>query len=276
MFIYCTYLTIYSGNKLPPFYIGHSTIERVESQGYNGTPTSKEYREVFVSERSENPHLFKTKIITKHKLRKEATEKEEYFLKRFDVKNNPLYFNKCNGHKDFCIQDKVSIETRQKQSKAKKDMILCKDSFNNKRFVTRDEFNLNPELVGHMKGRKVRRNKPGIKGYVVCKDTEGNIIRVTKEEFNSNPNLVGNTKHHIKKPETIQKQKEKCIGKVRCKDLDGNIFFVPKEEFNSNPNLFGLQKGRKFQNVTCPHCGKSGAGGNMTRYHFDNCKSFPD
>lgn len=25
--------------------------------------------------------------------------------------------------------------------------------------------------------------------------------------------------------------------------------------------------------VTCPHCGKSGKGGNMTRYHFDNCST---
>ena len=26
--------------------------------------------------------------------------------------------------------------------------------------------------------------------------------------------------------------------------------------------------------VECPHCGKSGGGGNMKRYHFDNCKAF--
>jgi hypothetical protein len=24
---------------------------------------------------------------------------------------------------------------------------------------------------------------------------------------------------------------------------------------------------------TCPHCGKEGKGGNMTRYHFDNCNT---
>lgn len=27
------------------------------------------------------------------------------------------------------------------------------------------------------------------------------------------------------------------------------------------------------QQRTCPHCGKVGAGGNMGRYHFDNCKN---
>ena len=34
--------------------------------------------------------------------------------------------------------------------------------------------------------------------------------------------------------------------------------------------------GMKFKIVTCPHCGKQGGGGNMTRYHFDNCKLKPE
>jgi predicted GIY-YIG superfamily endonuclease len=29
----------------------------------------------------------------------------------------------------------------------------------------------------------------------------------------------------------------------------------------------------KRQIVTCPHCEKQGGGGNMRRYHFDNCKA---
>lgn len=33
--IYCTYITFYRGSKLPPFYIGHSTIKKVE-KGYRG------------------------------------------------------------------------------------------------------------------------------------------------------------------------------------------------------------------------------------------------
>lgn len=31
--------------------------------------------------------------------------------------------------------------------------------------------------------------------------------------------------------------------------------------------------GHDYPDVTCPHCGKVGSGGNMKRYHFDNCKS---
>ena len=31
-------------------------------------------------------------------------------------------------------------------------------------------------------------------------------------------------------------------------------------------------RGYKYNQVTCPHCNKEGAGGNMKRFHFDNCK----
>ena len=36
-----------------------------------------------------------------------------------------------------------------------------------------------------------------------------------------------------------------------------------------------INKGRKYKMklVKCPHCGKEGKGGNMTRYHFDKCKN---
>lgn len=29
-----------------------------------------------------------------------------------------------------------------------------------------------------------------------------------------------------------------------------------------------------FVEKTCPHCNKTGKGGNMTRYHFNNCKEY--
>ena len=31
--------------------------------------------------------------------------------------------------------------------------------------------------------------------------------------------------------------------------------------------------GHKYTKVICPHCKKKGGGGNMKRYHFDNCKN---
>lgn len=37
--------------------------------------------------------------------------------------------------------------------------------------------------------------------------------------------------------------------------------------------ISAANNGRIFPEKTCPHCLKNGAGPNMTRYHFDNCKS---
>jgi len=59
---FVVYLTIYRGNKMPPFYIGYSSESKV-LQGYNGTVKSRKYRDIWKSERQENPQLFKTLVI---------------------------------------------------------------------------------------------------------------------------------------------------------------------------------------------------------------------
>lgn len=92
MDIYCVYLTSYFGNKLPQFYIGSSTIKRINS-GYHGSISSKKYKEIYKQELKENPHFFKTKIISKYKTRKEAIEKEKYFQIMLNVVKSPMYFN---------------------------------------------------------------------------------------------------------------------------------------------------------------------------------------
>ena len=90
--IYCTYLTTYSGNKLPMFYIGSTSITKIRN-GYKGSVSSKEYKQIWEKELKENPHLFKTKIITLHSDRKLATEKENYFHIKMNVVKSTLYLN---------------------------------------------------------------------------------------------------------------------------------------------------------------------------------------
>lgn len=93
MTTYCTYLTIYSGNKLPPFYIGSSSIARI-NKGYRGSVLSKVYKETWKNELLTNPHLFKTKVLTTHNDRKEATIREKSLQKSLSVVKNPLYINR--------------------------------------------------------------------------------------------------------------------------------------------------------------------------------------
>lgn len=92
MSIYCVYLTTYSGNKLPPFYIGSSSKRRIES-GYRGSVLSKKYKEIWKQELTDNPHLFKTRIICTYKSSEESREKELKLQKLLNVVHSDMYIN---------------------------------------------------------------------------------------------------------------------------------------------------------------------------------------
>lgn len=89
---YITYLTIYSGTKLPPFYIGSTSLEK-HLNGYNGTILSQKYKSIYKQEQKENPHLFDSLIIEEFETREEATDCERYYQLRYDVVQSALFFN---------------------------------------------------------------------------------------------------------------------------------------------------------------------------------------
>jgi hypothetical protein len=90
--IYCTYLTVYKGNKLPPFYIGSTSVVKINN-GYRGSVKSKKYKEIWKSELKNNPNLFTTKIVTIHDSRQEALDKEDLLHKKLNVVKSPMYIN---------------------------------------------------------------------------------------------------------------------------------------------------------------------------------------
>jgi hypothetical protein len=91
---YCTYLTVYKGSSLPPFYIGSTSVKRIKD-GYRGSVRSFKYLETWNNELNNNPELFETKIISLHNTRKDALEKENYFHKKLEVVKNNLYINQA-------------------------------------------------------------------------------------------------------------------------------------------------------------------------------------
>lgn len=91
--MFCVYLTIYKGNKLPPFYIGYSKVDNVKN-GYNGS-VSSDYKQVWMNERALNPHLFETKILVTFKTQEEANSREIELLRKLNAVHNPLYLNLC-------------------------------------------------------------------------------------------------------------------------------------------------------------------------------------
>lgn len=44
------------------------------------------------------------------------------------------------------------------------------------------------------------------------------------------------------------------------------------QKSSTKDKIRAANRGRKFPQQVCPHCGKVGSGPNMTRYHLDNCK----
>lgn len=120
LYPFVVYLTVYSGNQLPPFYIGSTSLVKIK-KGYRGSPYSKQYREIWRRELKHNPHLFTTRIVSLHKTRSEAANKESKIQSQLNVTHNSLYINKAywlGGHLNYGRSH--TKEARLKMSRSRK------------------------------------------------------------------------------------------------------------------------------------------------------------
>ena len=92
--MYCTYLTIYSGDKLPKRYLGSTSLKKIK-KGYRGSVASEDYRELWEDELRDNPQLFKTRVLNIHYTREEATRKELELHQKYQVVKNENFVNKA-------------------------------------------------------------------------------------------------------------------------------------------------------------------------------------
>jgi group I intron endonuclease len=106
--------------------------------------------------------------------------------------------------------------------------------------------------------------------------------------MNCKPSAIGfpsGDAHHSKRADfhmktvmqrlTAEERKER-YGKSKGKKRNGENYKLGAIKRLNNPNytkvLSESCKGAR-EIVECPHCNKKGGGGNMKRYHFDNCKA---
>jgi len=89
---YVVYLTMYNGDKMPKWYIGSSNQTKV-SEGYNGSISSKKYKNTYINEQKQNKSLFKTRILSYHLTRKDALIEELRVQKIHKVVRNDRYIN---------------------------------------------------------------------------------------------------------------------------------------------------------------------------------------
>ena len=137
--MYCVYITYYSGTKLPSFYIGSTSIDKI-SKGYNGSVKSQKYKEIYMFEQKHNKKLFKTFIISHHKSRKNALKKEYDIQKLFDVVKNQSFFNEAfavpNGFFGRILTDKDKQHmVKQRLKSGKGDYHHGKNPFKDKNII---------------------------------------------------------------------------------------------------------------------------------------------
>lgn len=152
--MYCVYLTIYTGNKLPPFYIGSTSTQRI-NKGYRGSVSSVDYKKVFNNELKASPELFLIKIIKYCDTRKHALIEERKIQSSLNVINNPLYMNRCYAHHNYFGEQSVALRKHRSQK-------MKNNKFNNSKgkiCYKNEKLNLNrryfpgTEPDGFVKGR---------------------------------------------------------------------------------------------------------------------------
>jgi group I intron endonuclease len=73
------------------------------------------------------------------------------------------------------------------------------------------------------------------------------------------------SKQRMRKPKTEEAKANMRKPKSTTENMKGK---------KSQSHIANLKKAKAKESVRiCPHCGKEGKGGNMTRYHFENCKA---
>lgn len=90
--IYCTYVTTYTGNKLPPFYIGSTSLAKI-SEGYKGSVRSKKWKTIYKEELKNFPEKFRIEVLKTFQDRTKALEYELELHIANDVVRSKWFFN---------------------------------------------------------------------------------------------------------------------------------------------------------------------------------------
>ncbi len=151
---YCVYLTTYKGNRLPPFYFGSSSVQKVLG-GYSGSVKSKKWSKIYETEQRDHPELFSTTILRTTKTRKVALGVELFLQKKNDVIKSPFFFNESFAQKNGMFGRDVSKEnhplwgvghTKETCVKIKENHYDCSGD-SNSRAKTIEIYDVNDNLI---------------------------------------------------------------------------------------------------------------------------------
>jgi hypothetical protein len=130
----------------------------------------------------------------------------------------------------------------------------------------------NKQGVGHVMKRwhfdncaKISKRK--CQNRLICPhcNKEGEIRNIKRWHFDNCPEFTGKPRAKGKKRKPYAKRKECTLTNKKRKP--GNMSDEQKRSISM------AMKGVAHKKATCPHCLKEGSRSNMTRWHFNNCKT---
>lgn len=98
----CVYLIVNFSTKLPPYYIGSTTLKNVRN-GYMGSVGSRAWKTIWKEETTNNPNLFKLIILDTFEDRKEALDMENFLQEKYGSKASFNFVNMANANTNGCF-----------------------------------------------------------------------------------------------------------------------------------------------------------------------------
>lgn len=182
MSIYCVYLTVYRGNKLPPFYIGKTTTANI-SAGYRGSVSSKQYKSIWVDELVNSPNLFTTKIIKTFTNRIDSSEYELSLLRHFNAHKNPMYINMNIGGVSFNLDESIQNKTHHFFDSEFQTWV------NRKRVAEKTSHFIDPEFQREMARRSLLKHTPENRSDVAKRSNSNRVSNGTHNFLNNGDSM---------------------------------------------------------------------------------------
>lgn len=286
--MFVCYKTTYHGDKIPRYYIGSTSLAKIES-GYKGSVVSKKWRDVFKEEIKNNPDLFDVEVLTFHETREGALLKELELHLEYDVVKSPEFFNESTATPKGMFGRDVSGKNNpmfgRKHSDSSRNIMREKRG-NEARYIPEHK---HKEIIKkthsgkHVSDETRKKLSESLRGREVSDETRKKLSESLKDKNTGHKRgpMLEETKKKISEAnkgreisnETRKKISESNKGKTkgihRKAARKGPL--SDESKYKISQSLLGKNRGN-YKESKCPHCGKEGRGGNMLRYHFNNCK----
>jgi hypothetical protein len=185
---YVVYLTTYSGDKLPKYYIGSTSRINIESGKYFGSVRSRKYKAIFESEKINNILLFSVEVLSYHESRKDALAEELRLQKLHSVVLSTEYFNEAyatvNGYFGRSAKGKDSSKY------GKSNYSIWEKKYGLDGANIRDIKYRQKQSILNSGENNAMFNRTN---EVIAINDIGKKVRVSKEEFENNNKLSGHT-----------------------------------------------------------------------------------